>query len=167
MAVRTWVWVTLAVLAVLMVGCFTVVGTGIFLVTQQFEVTETDEQSAAEQMQQVRARFEGQPPMLAADEEGRLNDAELKRRAAAGAAREPERLRVLIWNDREARLVRLSIPFWLMRLGRGGYEVDLSDGGNLRVGRVRVDPEDLGRAGPGLVLDHQEADGTRILLWTE
>jgi hypothetical protein len=167
MAVRTWVWVTLAVLAVLMVGCFTVVGTGIYLVTQQFEVTEASEQTAAEEIRQVQARFEGQPPLLAVDEEGRLSDAELKRRAALESQRTPETLRVLIWNDREGKLVRLSIPFWLMRLGSGGYDVDLSDGGNVRVGKVRVDPRELGRAGPGLVLDQQESDGTRILLWTE
>ena len=31
---------------------------------------------------------------------------------------------------------------------------------------LRVSVDDLERRGPGLVLDHQGADGARIVLWT-
>jgi hypothetical protein len=166
MAVRTWVWVTIAVLGVLAVGCFTVIGTGIYMVSRQIEVTETSEQAAVDEMQQVRARFEGQAPFLALDERGRLSDAELKRRAAVESPRAPETLRVMIWDQDENRIMRVSIPFWLMRFSGSGYDLDLGEDGKVRVGKVRVNPKDLERAGPGLVMDHQE-DGSRTPLWTE
>jgi hypothetical protein len=166
MAVRTWVWITIAVLSVLVVGCFAVVGTGIYVVSRQVNVTETSEQAALEEMQQVRARFEGQPPLLARDEHGEISDAELRRRADLGSARTPDTMHVMVWDSSENRLVRLSIPFWMMRLGgTGSYTVDLGEGG-VRLDKLRVSPDDLGRAGPGLVLDHQEGRN-RILLWTE
>ena len=85
----------------------------------------------------------------------------------------PTALRTLAaWTCRtDGRIVRTDLPMWFVRvkttdrlnlgtltslLARDWNDLDLS-----------VTVEDLERRGPGLVLDHTDADGARLLLWTE
>lgn len=80
-------------------------------------------------------------------------------------------LRLLAWSPDEQRLVRMSFPRWFvwlktssrMNLGtmiaateRDWAHLDLD-----------VGYEDISLRGPGLLLDHRRADGSRLMLWTE
>jgi hypothetical protein len=70
---------------------------------------------------------------------------------------------VLAWSSHPPRLVRASIPFWLVRLSPGrlnasGVEVPLD------VRRLKLTPEDLERYGRGVILDVERPDGARVLV---
>ena len=76
--------------------------------------------------------------------------------------------RVLAFDPRAGKLVRASVPFWLLRMApsrnlsfhSGGFDFD-SDG-------MRLTVDDIERAGPGLLLDGRDRrDGTLVLVWTE
>lgn len=165
MAVRTWVWVTLAVVAIMITGCLAVVGTTVYMVSRQVQVSETSPEAADAEMAKVLERFEGERPLLEMRPGGMVTQAEMLRRAASYQGELPTHLHILGWDAHERHLVRLSIPFWLMNLAPGGgYQVRLSEESGAP--SFRIDPEDLQRAGPALVMDHRDGD-ERFLVWTE
>lgn len=80
-------------------------------------------------------------------------------------------LHLLAWDPGLQRLLRVSFPFWFVRLkmsetlNLGTLTAALArDWGNLD---LEVTEEDLQRRGPGLVLHLNRPDGGRLLLWTE
>jgi len=71
-------------------------------------------------------------------------------------------LHVLAWDAGEDALATVTLPMWLLRLKRGPiafgeYASGLDEG-------VRLDPDDLERHGPGIVLDFEAPDGKRVLI---
>jgi hypothetical protein len=69
----------------------------------------------------------------------------------------------MVFEPKEERLVRLSIPMWLVRLkASGSLPVEL--GVDRRT--VTVDLERIDRLGPALLVD-EEIEGARVLIWTE
>ena len=76
--------------------------------------------------------------------------------------------RVLAYDTREEKLIRVSIPFWLLRLAPSRHVSFLSDTGiNFDSDRVRLTLDDLERRGPGLILDQADRRGSHVLVWTE
>ena len=93
---------------------------------------------AAAELAAVRARFAGQAPLITIDE------------------------------DEQASLVprKRTLPFWLLRLAPGGGELRIGDD-TLRLRGERVTIKDVEDAGPGLLVDHTDREGRRVLVWTE
>ena len=71
--------------------------------------------------------------------------------------------------DKHARkLVRVSIPFWLLRMAPSRHVSFLNDSGiDFDSDRVHLTLEDLERRGPGLILDQADRRGSQVLVWTE
>lgn len=72
-------------------------------------------------------------------------------------------LHILAWEADEGALATVALPMWLLRLKTGPivfgeYVSGMDDHG------VRLEPKDLERYGPGVVLDFETADGNRVLL---
>jgi hypothetical protein len=164
MARRTWIWVVLGVVIALTVGCLALVGTGVYLVSRTVDVSPAGPEAAAREFEAVRARFAGQAPLFRLEAGGRVSAEEFRRRAASYSGPLPVALHLLVWNDREARLVRFSIPFWILRFssrGRPSLRID-----DFELDRLDISPDELEQAGPALVLDHEES-GARVLVWTD
>jgi hypothetical protein len=161
---RTWLWVILGVLLVLTVGCFAVVGTGIFLVSRNVQISASDEPASERAFEEVRARFTGQDPLVRMDGDRQVDAQALQKRISDYSGPLPKAVHVLAWNTEDQKLVRFSMPFWLLRMGG-------NRGGTLRIDefdfdRVNIDPADLERAGPALVLEHTD-QRARVIVWTE
>ena len=63
-------------------------------------------------------------------------------------------------------MVRVDVPFWLLRLKSGPISFSsYADGFDDR--RVKLSVEDIERRGPGIVLDLVEANEGRVLIWAE
>lgn len=164
MARRAWIWVVLGIVAALTIGCLALVGTGVYVVSRTISVKAAAPDAAEREFEAVRERFAGQTPLFQLEAGGHVSAEEFRRRAAAYSGPLPAALHVLVWNDREARLVRFSLPFWILRFssrGRSSLRVDEFD-----FDRLDISPEEVERAGPALVLDHEES-GARVLVWTE
>jgi hypothetical protein len=71
---------------------------------------------------------------------------------------------VLAWNPDRERMVRVSIPFWILRLGK--QKIDISSGG-FRFDRLQLDVTELQRVGPVLLFDGRTTSGERVLIWTQ
>ncbi len=164
MARRTWIWVVLGVVIALTVGCLALLGTGVYFVSRTVDVSAAGPEAAAREFEAVRERFAGQAPLFQIEAGGRVSAEEFRRRAASYSGPLPAALHVLVWNDREARLIRFNIPFWILRFsprGRSSLRVD-----DFELDRLDVSPEEIEQAGPALVLDHEES-GARVIVWTE
>jgi hypothetical protein len=72
---------------------------------------------------------------------------------------------VQAWDPDEERLVKLSLPLWLLRYGDKKMRV-LRDEGGVDLRELTIDANELSRIGPAIVLDYRRPNGLRVLLWT-
>jgi hypothetical protein len=150
-----------AFVLVVVVGLVAVAG---YVIYQQFafRATPADERTAELEFTQVVARFEGQTPYVV------MRDGEPVVSEAKGPAsgKPVEAIHILVWNPDNRKLIRLNMPFWLLRMAKG-QPIKLSSTPDARGEpmRLNITAEDLERRGPGLILDHREATGERVLVW--
>jgi hypothetical protein len=77
-------------------------------------------------------------------------------------------LRALAYDPGPRRLLDVSIPFWLLRLSPNGrISVDADSGIDFDAERLNLNIAALEALGPGLVLDHVDRTGMKVLVWTE
>ncbi len=88
------------------------------------------------------------------------------RRRAEPSQVQPEALHLMLWDPRDERLVNVRIPLWLLRFADDGT-VTFSEEERDLVGDLDLTVADLDHHGPGLVLDYQDGDRERVLLWAE
>jgi len=164
---RTWISVVIA--SVIIVGILAVAAIGgtAFFIYRHVSTQSAPNEKADETFAQARARFAGQQPLI----EIRHDDDPVLHREAIPAempAEKLETLRVLAYDTHEERLVRVSIPFWLLRMAPSRHVSFLSDTGiDFDSDRLRLTLDDLERRGPGLILDQADRRGSQVLVWTE
>lgn len=75
-------------------------------------------------------------------------------------------LNLLAWDPDERKLVRVSVPLWLVRSADRHVDVELDpeyERWRRKMGKLRW--EDIERAGPGILLEVLEDEGDRVLVW--
>ena len=163
--VKTWVWVVLGVMAVGILLVIALAGAGFYFVARNLEATTATAETAATEFDAVRSRFKGQRPLIELDERGRLLRSNTDRTARPDAPR-PEALHVLAFDPDDGGMVKITVPFWLLRLKMGGSTIDLS-GNRVDLEDLKLSVEELERLGPTLVLDQTSAGGDRVLVWSQ
>jgi hypothetical protein len=142
--------------------CIFVVGAGTvtWFYLSVFDSVDADEAVATRSLDQARARFSGQQPIL----ELRDDKVSLLRKAPdVASTRDLQNVHVLSWNAEEGTLTAVTLPVWLLRLRDSGVDVSLTADGT----RLTMTMDEVERYGPALVLDHVEDDGSHVLVWTE
>jgi hypothetical protein len=139
-----------------------------YVMYRQMDIQTVTTDSPEEEFKKARARFEGQVPFIELPA-GLDTDEAIVHREQIG--KEPVALtglRVLAWAPRDHKLVRLTLPFWMLRLG-GGHRIRLSGREAALSSDVslNVTAEELERRGPGLILDYVTPRGERLLVWAE
>ena len=113
----------------------------------------------------VHAKFPGRPLIEIKDGEPEsVGD-----RSSQPASRvELTTLHVLAWDPDDEHLVRVEIPFWVLRLKSGPISFS-SYAAGLRSDRVRLTVEDIEQHGPGIVVDVTDTrrNHDRALVWAE
>ena len=162
-------------LIILGIAVFTViVGVGViaiagFVIYQQFapQATTTSASRAEGEFKKIAAQFGDQKPLLEfRDDQPVLNTHRVK---ATGRVEPIEALHVMIWQPDEGKLVKLNLPFWILRMTKGhpiriGGSTEDMDGGRIH---LNLTAEEIERYGPGLVIDRKDADGKRVLVWAQ
>jgi hypothetical protein len=163
--VRTWVWVVVAVVVVGILCVIAMAGLGFYYASQHIDTRTASPATAARDFEAVRATFTEGPPLIELDDRGRFLRSNTDRPVPANV-KAPEHLHVLAYNSEEGRIVRLSIPFWLLRMKAGnaninfnGREMDLED--------LKLSVEDLERFGPTLIAEHKAPGGSRVIVWSK
>lgn len=157
-------WIALGVIVLLVVVGASVAGGVAWLVYQSSSLVKTQatKASAAALFDRTRARFAGQRPLVTIDDEGRS-----RIEPRDGHGKVPDYVSVVAWDPDDRQLARVRLPFWLMRLAGAKAQFVAGDDAMRDLTDAKLTVGDIERAGPGLVLDHQDADGRRVLVWTE
>jgi hypothetical protein len=162
--IKTWVWVVIAIVVICVVGAVAVAGMGYYFFTKHFDTKVTSPARASIEFEQVKAQFTGQKPLIELDERGRFLRANPDRPTRSDNRR-PDQLFVLAFDPDDERIVKVTVPFWLLRLKAHGT-VDFN-GGHLELEDLKLTVEDLERFGPTLIVDHKSSGGERVLVWSQ
>jgi hypothetical protein len=161
--VKTWVWVVIGVVALGILGIVAMAAAGLWFVRSHVNVQTTTVAAAATDFDTVRARFTGQKPLIELDDHGEFVRANTDR--PAGTVR-PQSMNVMAFDADDEKVVRMELPFWLLRLKSGGANFSMG-GGNVDLAKLHLTVEDLERYGPTLILDHKDRKGARVLVWSQ
>jgi hypothetical protein len=168
---RGCLWAGLGVAVLLVIVGIALAGGAAWLVYQNSSIEQTrpTTEEAEARFEQARARFAGQTPLVTLGTDG-VPRAVRRGPPADGSAVGPvatlESFHVMAWKPESNELTQVRLPFWLLRLG--GVKGRLSMGEAMQdLDRLGISVEDVERAGPGLLLDHVERSGQRVLVWTE
>ena len=162
---RNWLLVLFGVgVLVVFVGIGAIIAVSAW-VQQNLTVHESTGADAQAQFDAVRRQFGGRPPLL---ELRNGRPAYVAGTPPAGSATPAplDRMHVLVWEPEDARLVSLSIPFWVLRLKTTPIQFSSYVSGFDENG-VKLRPEDLERHGAGIILDTNTPKGERVLLWAQ
>ena len=156
-----------AFLVVIVFAVLAVVGLVYFFRTHVSTV-EASNRTAVEEIARTRERFAGQTPMIERrDGDEDYNDRFIVHPPDPEAKPKPvQTLRVLAYNPRDERMVRVGIPFWILRLAPRG-KLNLLDNTDVDIGHTRLTVEDLERHGPGIILDAKDHRGSQVIVWIE
>ena len=160
---RTWLWVILGVLAFFIVTGLGMAAVTVYWLGNHMEIVETPAPDAVKSFDEVRAKFPGQRPLLEF-KDGEPQGLNTDRPAAAEG--KLTTLHVIAFDDNEGRLVRVDVPFWLLRLKSGPIAFS-SYASGFDDRRVKLSVEDIERRGPGIVLDLDRPNEGRVLIWAE
>ena len=162
---RTWVIVLASMAGLGVFGTIALVGLGVYVFMSNVAIEDATPASAELSFQEARARFIGDEPLIRLTRENGDIRAEVVRHDRPSDVR-PESLHVMVWDPDEERLVNVRIPLWFLRFGDNAT-VDFSEADGDIVGDLDLSLEDIDYNGPGLVLDYQDDDRERVLLWAE
>jgi hypothetical protein len=164
---RTWISIVIAIGLVCVIACLAVIGGSLLWIRTHVNTQFTSAEMAGDELERERARFAGQTPLI--EWQNERDVPRIHRRSVSNAA-ELQALRVLAFDPNAGKLVRVSIPFWMLRLmpARHFRLLDHESGVALDTDNLHLSVEDLERAGPGLVLDARNTrDGAQVLVWSE
>lgn len=163
--VKTWIWVVAAIFVIGILGVVAMAGIGIYFFTQHIETRTASPALAEREFDQVRTPFQGQKPLIELDSRGRYlrSNTEIK---AKPDAKIPESVHVIAFDPDDGRIVKVTIPFWLLRLKMRGATIDLN-GRSMDLEDLRLTVEDLERFGPILIVDFKAPNGERVLVWSQ
>lgn len=160
--VKPWVWIVLGIVVFGILGVIAMAAAGLWFVKSHVDVRTMTTAVATQDFQAVRQRFATQQPLIELDEHGTFLRANTDR--PAGTLR-PQTLNVMAFDSGDEKIVRMALPFWLLRLkGNGRFDIGR---GNVDLARMRITVEDLERYGPTLILDQKDTDGSRVLVWSQ
>jgi len=162
---RTWLWVVIITAGVFLVALVGAAGGGIYFVMHHIRTERSSDMEAMRAFDAVRAEFKDQRPLYEMDSAHRPTPVRPLIEVPS-ASRHPRDLRVLAWDPEQRRLVNVTLPFWMLRFGSRRMRVTGSDR-EFELDRLNLDPDELARIGPALVVDFRNPQGVRVLLWTE
>jgi len=162
---KTWIWIIVGIVAIGILCVIAMAGAGMYFVSQNIHTRTVSSDTAASEFDKVRKQFSGQQALIELDERGNFLRSNTDRPAPAGARR-PEKLFVLAFDPDDGGLVRMSIPFWLLRMKADGATIDFS-GNRMDLEDLKLTVEDLERFGPSLILDQKNEGGDRVLVWSQ
>jgi hypothetical protein len=162
--IKTWIWIAVTIVVLGILSIVAMAGVGFYFFSQHFDTKVVSRENAGAEFDRAKARFAGQKALIELDERGRFLRTNADR-PTGPSAKVPDQLNVLAFDPDDERIVKVTIPFWLLRLKPHG-SVDFN-GGRLELEDLKLTVEDLERFGPTLIVDHKSSGGERVLVWAQ
>jgi len=162
--IKTWVWVVGGIVAVGILCVIAMAAVGLWFVRSHVDIRAASTAAVTDEFQTIRARFPDQRPLIELDDRGNVFHANTDR--PAGTQR-VQSLNIMAFDPDDEKVVKMDLPFWLVRLKMGGTRFEVGRGNNIDLANLHLTVEDLERYGPTLILDHKKSDGSRVLIWSQ
>ena len=160
---RTWLWILLTIVGLCFLAVIAVAGFGMYFVRNHVSAATATPTQAFKAFDAAGARFKDVKPIYEVDE--RRHPRELRRLSELPSSPEKaEFVWVLAWDPDRQRLVKVSLPFWVLKFGK--QKIDIMEGG-FDFDRLQLDVNELQRVGPVLLFDYKSSNGERVLVWTQ
>jgi hypothetical protein len=161
---KTWISIAIAIVIIVVILGVALVGTAFFVFRQHVNAQFVSSRTAEQEFRDARQRFSGQRPLIEVvpGDKPVIHQRE-------GKEIELQTLRALAFDPATGKLVRVSMPFWLLRMAPSRHFSFRSSGDfDFDSERLNLTLDDVERAGPGLLLDTRDPrKGTLVLVWTE
>lgn len=162
--VKTWIWIVVGICVAGILCVVALAAAGLWFAKTHIDVRPASTTTASSEFEQVREQFRSQKPLIELDDRGRFLRANTDR---PSSDKRPETLYVLAYSpDEGGRVVRVHIPFWMLRLKMRGSAINIG-GRNLDMEDLKLTVEDLERYGPTLILDQDDRRGAHVLVWSQ
>lgn len=161
---KTWVWILVSIAGVSFVAIVAIAIAGIVFVTRHVSTTKATSADAERAFEAAKTLFKDARPLIELDKDERPRMSRPLSDLPTSPAK-PSYLWVLVFDYRDERLVKVSLPFWLLRMGR--RKIDVGQDAGFDLDRLNLDVNELERVGSLLVLDHRAPSGERVLIWTQ
>jgi hypothetical protein len=161
--VRTWVWVVVGLVVCGILGLVAMAAAGLWFAKTHINIHSASTVTVSEDFARIRRQFANQKPLIELDEHGHLARTNADR---PPGTKRPDSLNVMAFDPDDEKVVRMEIPFWLLRLKMHGTRFSV---GNDRIDlrELHLTVEDLERFGPTLIVDHKGRNGERVLVWSQ
>jgi flagellar basal body-associated protein FliL len=160
---RTWLWIVLAALGLCVIFVIAIAGVGVYLVSSHVSTKTSTTAEAFSAFDAARAPFKDLSPVYEVDDRERVKQVRKIAELPDGKTR-ARQMQVLVWDADRERLVKVSVPFWVLRMGH--QKIDIADS-PFELERLQLDVKELERVGPVLLLDLRSRGGQRVLIWTQ
>ena len=164
--VKTWVWVVVAIVVIGVLGVIAMAGVGLYFFSQHID----DENGLSRgRRAAISSRSPSGSPVRSrssSSTSAAITSASNTDRQPAPNAKSPDELHVMAFDPDDGRIVRVNIPFWLLRMKMRGTTIDFN-GNRMDLEDLRLTVEDLERFGPTLIVDHRSTSGERVLVWSQ
>jgi hypothetical protein len=159
---KTLISIAVALVVILVIMGAALVGSMAYMIRRHISTEFVAADVGSGQFDRERARFAGQQPLIDVHE----HDAVIHRRTPSSSI-QLQTLRMVAFDPESGKLVRMSIPFWLLRLAPS-KKFSLSNGEiEFDEERMHLSLDDVEQAGPGLLIDGASPRGARFIVWTE
>lgn len=160
---RTWLWIVLAALGLCVIFVIAIAGVGLYFVSSHVSTRTSTTAEAFSAFDAARAPFKDLPPVYEVDDRERVKQVRKIAELPDGKTR-AHQMQVLVWDADRERLVKVSVPFWVLRMGH--QKIDIANS-PFEIERMQLDVKELERVGPVLLLDLRARGGQRVLIWTQ
>jgi hypothetical protein len=162
---KTWLWVLVGICAMGLVVLIAAAGAGVYYVTRHVQSEASSSAEAIRTFDAVKTAFADKRPLYELDR-GEQPRATRPLSSLPTAKVPPKDLWVLVWDPENERVIKLSLPFWMLRVGKQKFSLPQGHGG-VDLDHLDLDLKQLERIGPALVIDYRHPEGARVLLWTQ
>jgi hypothetical protein len=159
---RTWLLIIGGAVAFCVLALIVIAGAGMYFVSQHVATERSSGADAIRAFETARKPYK--EPLFEIDRTEHLKILRPLDEIPT-SANKPEYMWILAWDPDDERLVKLSLPFWLLKMGRRKIDIMQEDGFSLD--RLNLDIHELERIGPALVVDYRTPSGERVLIWTQ
>jgi hypothetical protein len=84
----------------------------------------------------------------------------------AAPSREINTVHMLVWDPQDQSLVTLDMPMWLLRMSDDPIELSAGRDTGTPV-QLSMTVAEMAQYGSTILLDHEDEDGERVLVWTD
>ena len=160
---RTWLWIVLAAFGLCVIFVIVIAGAGLYFVRSHVSTKTSTTAEAFSAFDAARAPFKDVPPVYEVDDRERVKQLRKVAELPDGKTR-AQQMQVMVWDADRERLVKVSVPFWVLRMGH--QKIDIANS-PFELERLQLDVKELERVGPVLLLDLRSRGGQRVLIWTQ